>query len=130
MEKTCQTLKRNFSQTDNWHALHTLLVLSIVFPSYENYLPFSWLFWPKHHVYVKRQTRHCTTWPSFPITCRLLFIISMHKLVVSRNFLSPHFLFLEILNLNQPFAVCRIREVWTLYFVHKCFIKLEKVLVK
>ena len=42
----------------------------------------------KHHVYVKRQTRICTTWPSFPITCRLRFIISTHKLVVSRNFLS------------------------------------------
>ena len=34
------------------------------------------------------QTRICTTWPSLPFTCRLLFIISTHKLVVSRNFLS------------------------------------------
>ena len=42
----------------------------------------------QHHVYVKRQTRICTTWPSFPFTCRLLFIISTHKLDVSRNFLS------------------------------------------
>ena len=42
----------------------------------------------KHHVYVKRQTRICSTWPSFPFTCRLLFIISTHKLVVSCNFLS------------------------------------------
>ena len=42
----------------------------------------------KHHVYVRRQTRICTTWPSFPFTCPLLFIISAHKLVVSRNFLS------------------------------------------
>ena len=42
----------------------------------------------KHHVYVKRQTRICTTWPSFPVTCSLLFIISTHILVVSRNFLS------------------------------------------
>ena len=42
----------------------------------------------KHHVYVKRQTRICTTWPSFLFTCRLQFIISTHKLVVSRNFLS------------------------------------------
>ena len=42
----------------------------------------------KHLVYVKRQTRICTTWPSFLFTCRLLFIISTHKLVVSRNFLS------------------------------------------
>ena len=43
----------------------------------------------KHHVYVKRQTRICTTWPSLPLTCRVLFIISTHKLVVSRtDFLS------------------------------------------
>ena len=42
----------------------------------------------KHHVYVKRQTRICTRWPSFSFTCRLLFIISSHKLVASRNFLS------------------------------------------
>ena len=42
----------------------------------------------KHHVYVKQQTRICTTWPSFLFTCRLLFIISTPKLVVSRNFLS------------------------------------------
>ena len=42
----------------------------------------------KHHVYVKRQTRICTTWPSFLFTCRLLFIISTPKLVVSRNFSS------------------------------------------
>ena len=45
----------------------------------------------KLHVYVKRQTRICTTWPSFPFTCRLLFITSTHKLVISRIFL---FLFL------------------------------------
>ena len=56
----------------------------------------------------------------FPITRRLLIIISRHKLVVSRNFLSiravlscflsAHSLFYEILNLNLTFAVCRIRE--------------------
>ena len=40
----------------------------------------------KHHVYVKRQTRICTTW--VPFTCRLLSIISTNKLVVSRNFSS------------------------------------------
>ena len=45
-----------------------------------------------NHVYVKRETRICTcTWPSFPLTCRLLFIISTHKLVVSHNFLSISF---------------------------------------
>ena len=42
----------------------------------------------KHHVYVKWQTRICTTWPSFLFTCRLLFIISTPKLVVSLDFSS------------------------------------------
>ena len=42
----------------------------------------------KDHVYVKGQTRICTTWPSFPFTCRLLFIISTQKLVVSLKILS------------------------------------------
>ena len=37
----------------------------------------------KHHVYVKRQTWICTTWPSFLFTCRLLFLISTPKLVLS-----------------------------------------------
>ena len=69
----------------------------------------------KHHVYVKRQMRICTTWPSFPFTCRLLLIISTHKLVVLPNFFahknsfelffSAYFLFWEILNLNLTFAV-------------------------
>ena len=39
----------------------------------------------KHHVHVKRQTRICTPRPSFIFTCRLLFIFSTYKLVVSRN---------------------------------------------
>ena len=39
----------------------------------------------KHHVYVKRQTRICNTWPSFLFTCRLLFIISI---LVSLNLLT------------------------------------------
>ena len=62
------------------------------------------------HIYIKRQTRVCTTWPSFLFTSRLLFIISTPKWEVSRNFLSAirfcfdlflssHFLFWEILNL-------------------------------
>ena len=69
----------------------------------------------KHHVYVKRQTRICTTWPSFLFTCRFRFITSTHKLVVSHSlffhkncfdlFLYAHFLFWEILNLNLTFAV-------------------------
>ena len=68
----------------------------------------------KHHVCVNWQTRIFTTWPNFPVTCRLLFITSTHKLVVSRNFLhkncfelflSAHFLFWENLNLTLTFAV-------------------------
>ena len=35
----------------------------------------------KHHVYVKRQTRICTTWSSFPFTCHLLFIITTHTII-------------------------------------------------
>ena len=40
-----------------------------------------WLFNSeiKIHVYVKRQTWICTTWPSFPLNCRLLFITSTQK---------------------------------------------------
>ena len=43
----------------------------------------------KHHVYLKRQTRICSTCASFPFACRLLFIISTRKLVVSRSFFHP-----------------------------------------
>ena len=53
----------------------------------------------------------------------VLFIICSHKLVVSTNFfvhkncfelfLSDHFLFFEILNLNLTFDVCRIRAALT-----------------
>ena len=32
------------------------------------------------HVYAKRQTWICTTWPSFPLNCRLLFITSTQKI--------------------------------------------------
>ena len=59
--------------------------------------------------------------PRDQVSSRLLFIISTHKLVVSRNFLeypkefskvflSAHFLFSEILNLNLKFAVWRLRK--------------------
>ena len=41
----------------------------------------------RYSVYVKRQTRICTTWQNFPHYF-WLFIISTHELVVSRNFLS------------------------------------------
>ena len=47
----------------------------------------------KHHVYVKRQTRICTMWPTFLFTCLLRFISSTPKLVVSRNFLSIRIVF-------------------------------------
>ena len=69
----------------------------------------------KHHINVKRQTRICTTWPSFLITCLLLFIISTPEVVVSCNFfihkncfelfLSANFLYWEILNLKLTIAV-------------------------
>ena len=39
----------------------------------------------KHHVCLERQTRVCTTLPSFTITCRLPFFVSTHKLVSSSN---------------------------------------------
>ena len=68
----------------------------------------------KLHVYVKRQTQIRTTWQRFPITCRLLFIISTHKLLVSHNFLFIRivlsyfypliFYFWEILNLSLLYA--------------------------
>ena len=44
----------------------------------------------KHHFYVKLQTRICTTWAGFPFACRLLFIISAHKFVVSGIFFFIH----------------------------------------
>ena len=42
----------------------------------------------KLHLRVTRKTPLFTTWSGFAFTCRLLFIISTHKLVVSRNILS------------------------------------------
>ena len=75
---------------------------------------------PFNHVCVKRQTRICTTWPtSFPLTCRLLFIISTQNLVVSPNFLSIRIfwagficLFWEIPQLETD--VCRLPYTWSL----------------
>ena len=37
---------------------------------------------------TRSQVRICTTWPSFPFICRLLFIIFSPKLVISCNFIS------------------------------------------
>ena len=77
---------------------------------------FSWTF--KHHIYIKWQMHICITWPSFPLTCHLLFIIFTHKLpvVVSQIFFIQKnnvlncfyvhiFFFGEILNLNLTFAI-------------------------
>ena len=92
---------------------------------------------------VQWQARIYTTWPSFPFTCRLLFIISTHKLVVSRNFLSnkncfelflsAHFLFWEILNLNLTFVVCRLpytQSLNSLIFGHNYCSRMQKILFR
>ena len=42
----------------------------------------------KHHVYVKRQTRISTTWPSFLVTCRLLFRLSAQCMISMSNSIS------------------------------------------
>ena len=76
----------------------------------------------KHHVYVKRERQIWTcTWPSFPLTCRLLFIISTHKLVVSNNFLSITFwaVFMcsfSVLTADSQLesAVCGLQYTWSL----------------
>ena len=77
----------------------------------------------KHRVYVKRQALICTMWPSFPFTCRLLFIISTHKLVVSRNFLSIRIVlncFYLLIFYFEKFStwICRLPYRWrsSLYF--------------
>ena len=82
----------------------------------------------KHHVYVKRQTRICTTRPSFLSICRLLFNISTPNLVVSRNFSSIktvlscfYVLIFSILrNCHLESDVCHIREV-TLYYLLRLY---------
>ena len=71
--------------------------------------------------------RFSLEWLKITFTCGLLLIISTHKLVVSRNFLSRRivlsffyllvFYFAKLLKvyfekLNQTFAVCRIREAF------------------
>ena len=66
------------------------------------------------YVYAKQQTWICTTWPSFPLIFRLLFIASKQKQVfyVSFNhmnrsglFLSVYFLFWEIRNSSVTFIL-------------------------
>ena len=73
----------------------------------------------KHHVYVKQRTQVCTTWQSFPFTCRLLFIISTHKLVVSRNFLTKRivlscFYLLIFYFAKFPTWIQRLPYTWSL----------------
>ena len=79
------------------------------------------------HVYSKQQPWICITWPSFLLTCALLFITSSSKWVkklhvsfVYNNcfglFLAARFLFWEILNLNLTFAVCRKRYSKSLFY--------------
>lgn len=81
----------------------------------------------------------CTTWPSFPLTCCLLFIISTHKLLISRNFvsirvvLSCFYSFSILRNSHLESAVCRLAytrslltfipwaaRTWNLLWVGKC----------
>ena len=82
----------------------------------------------KHHDYIKRQTRICTTWPSFLFACRLLFIISTPKLVVSRNFSSVRIAlscficsFSILRNSHLESDVCRLSYRWSLKTLHYLF---------
>ena len=79
----------------------------------------------KHHVYGKREFV-----PPDPFCCRLLFIISTHNLVVSRNFLSIRVVFavficsFSILR-NSQFEsdVCRLP--YTLSFISLMWLKVR-----
>ena len=82
------------------------------------------------HVYAKRQTWICTTWPSFTLIFRLLFIASTQNISsfmpvllhrnCSRLFLSAYFLFWEFstlvwrllfaVNLNLNLSILSITE--------------------
>ena len=76
----------------------------------------------KLHVYVKRQPRICTTWSTFPFTCRLLFIISTHKLEVPRNFLSTRIVLNRFYLLIFYFEAFSI-WIWRLQFA--VYVKLK-----
>ena len=75
-----------------------------------------------HHVYVERQTRICTTWPSFSFACRPLFIISAHKFssfmqfFIHKNFLSCFSLLIFYFEMNSQLEpdVCRLAYTWSL----------------
>ena len=70
---------RNFECKSGWGG--GIVLLSKVTPFEDNRVV-------KLHLSVERKTPLCTTWSGFAFTCRLLFIISTHKWVVSRNILS------------------------------------------
>ena len=73
-----------------------------------------------NRVYGKRQSWICTTWPRFPLTCRLLFILTARKSVDSHQFYTEE-LFEPVLTcsfsiwefLNLPFAVNVTLKVFT-----------------
>ena len=78
---------------------------------------------PFNHVCVKRQTRICTTWPrSFPLTCRLLFIISTQNLVVSPNFLSIRIFWAGFICL---FSILRNSSTWNWCLPFALYVKLK-----
>ena len=83
----------------------------------------------KHHVYVKWQTRICTTWPSFLFTFRLLFIIFTSKLVVSCNFLSIRIIVLSCFYLLifyfEEFSTWIWRMPFAVYFSNSSIIHKE-----
>ena len=88
----------------------------------------------KDHVYVKQQTQICTTWPSFFFTCRLLFIISTPKLVVSRKLMSMRIVLSCFYFLNFYFEkfstwICRLPlaiYVKLKLYCYKCALFLSK----
>ena len=79
--KTCEKLSC-LTYVKNWVNMEAMSSIEIIWT-----LGFA-IREVKQHVYVKRQTPICTTWPNFLFICRLLFTISASKLVVLRNFLS------------------------------------------
>ena len=122
-----QIFNQNYSYTSSLFFFHCFLFLATVFNKV--FLFFYSIITEirevKHRVYVKRQTRVCTTWPSFPFARRPLFVISPHKLVVSRTILSVRIFWavficsMAILRKSQLESdVCRI---WTITAKDNCW---------
>ena len=65
--------------------------------------------WIKSHVYAKRQSWICTTWPSFVLNCRLLFITSTHASFIQKNCWTVFLCLFSIL-IWLLHAVCRKRD--------------------